>query len=165
MDFFLPLILPSIAAILMIIGLLIYLSPESGEKPNAKKIDSRFERINEMEGYLHVEGKKIKTYDIGYFTMNDQVGVRLHSQLDGSVIVMDITMYDQSIFAYAPFGLSHREKADFAIQTLKHSAHQGAIQKSIVTELEEVLLEIDEQNRYIEEGKMKKLYTDDFVWC
>ncbi|MFE4029195.1 hypothetical protein ACFX4N_23860 [Priestia sp. YIM B13551] len=125
---------------------------------------SKFERINDIEGCLYVDGKKIKTYDYGAFTLDKQVGVKLYSDADGSVIVTDIEYYNQSIYAFAPLGLTYRDKADFAIQTLKHKAHQGEIPMDLVDEIEEVILEIDTLNRYIYEGKVKKLRNDDFAW-
>jgi hypothetical protein len=131
-----------------------------------KVVESRFERINAVEGILYADNLKIKTFNIGDIEINDTVEISFYNCLGTAVHVTDITFNNQSIYAFAPTGISYREKADFALQVLKNNVNQGLLDKDIVTEVERMLLDVDNLNKYIGEGKVSQIDNEeeDFIW-
>jgi hypothetical protein len=131
-----------------------------------KAVKSRFERINEVEGALYADDLKIKTYNVGDILVDNVVEVSFYNNPGRVVQVTDIIFNNQSIFAFAPVGTTYREKAEFAIQVLKNNANQGALSKHTVSEVEHILIDVDNLNDYIKEGKVTQInnLTQDFAW-
>ncbi|MBG0967678.1 hypothetical protein [Bacillus sp. SRB3LM] len=130
-----------------------------------KKVDSKFERVNQVEGILYADDIKIKTFNIGELAV-DNVTVKLYNHVGKPVQPTDIIFNGQSIYAFAPVGTSYREKAEYAIQVLKNNANQGALSFHTVDEIEHILIEVDNLNDYINDGKVSQISndTEDFVW-
>lgn len=131
-----------------------------------KAVESRFERINEVEGILYADDIKIRTFNIGEIIVGDAIEVKFYNNVGHAVQVTDIVFNDQSIYAFAPIGISYREKADFAVQVLKNNANQGALSLRTVDEVERILIEVDNLNDYIAKGKVIQLHNvdEDFAW-
>ncbi|PFB64489.1 hypothetical protein COK00_12050 [Bacillus cereus] len=134
-------------------------------KKEKKEVDSKFERVNQVEGILYADDLKIKTFNIGELAV-DNVTVKLYNHVGKPVQPTDIIFNGQSIYAFAPVGTSYREKAEYAIQVLKNNANQGALSFRTVDEIEHILIEVDNLNDYINEGKVSQISNDaeDFVW-
>ncbi|MGH1263304.1 hypothetical protein ACQVWE_13465 [Bacillus cereus] len=134
-------------------------------KKEKKKVDSKFERVNQVEGILYADDLKIKTFNIGELAV-DNITVKLYNHVGKPVQPTDIIFNGQSIYAFAPVGTSYREKAEYAIQVLKNNANQGALSFRTVDEIEHILIEVDNLNDYINEGKVSQISNDaeDFVW-
>ncbi|MGH1107266.1 hypothetical protein [Bacillus paranthracis] len=130
-----------------------------------KEVESKFERVNQVEGILYADDLKIKTFNIGELAV-DNVTVKLYNHVGKPVQPTDIIFNGQSIYAFAPVGTSYREKAEYAIQVLKNNANQGALSFRTVDEIEHILIEVDNLNDYINEGKVSQISNDseDFVW-
>ncbi|MES9681853.1 hypothetical protein ABWK22_02810 [Gottfriedia acidiceleris] len=131
-----------------------------------KEVESRFERINAVEGILYADNLKIKTFNIGDIEINDTVEISFYNCLGAAVHITDITFNKQSIYAFAPVGLSYRDKADFALQVLKNNVIQGSLDKDTVTEVEHMIIDVDNLNKYIGEGKVSQVDNEeeDFIW-
>ncbi|HDR4737032.1 TPA: hypothetical protein QCR36_004086 [Bacillus cereus] len=134
-------------------------------KKEKKKVDSKFERVNQVEGILYADDLKIKTFNIGELAV-DNVTVKLYNHVGKPIQPTDIIFNGQSIYAFAPVGTSYREKAEYAIQVLKNNANQGALSFRTVDEVEHILIEVDNLNDYINDGKVSQISndTEDFVW-
>ncbi|EAO55315.1 hypothetical protein RBTH_06506 [Bacillus thuringiensis serovar israelensis ATCC 35646] len=87
-------------------------------KKEKKKVDSKFERVNQVEGILYADDLKIKTFNIGELAV-DNVTVKLYNHVGKPVQPTDIIFNGQSIYAFAPVGTSYREKARVCYPSIK----------------------------------------------
>lgn len=125
---------------------------------------SRFERINEVEGILYADGKQIKTFNIGRLVYEEQIRINFFNHFGRKIQITDIVYNGQSIYSFAPLGMSYREKADYTIQVLKLQANQGVLPMDLIEEIEETILEVDNVNEYIESGNVVQVANDQFAW-
>lgn len=145
----------------------LFIVASKGVEVVVKKVaDSHFERINEVEGVLYADDLKIKTFNIGDILIDDVVEISFYNNPGHVVQVTDIVFNNQSIYAYAPVGTTYREKADFAVQVLKNNANQGVLSKHTVSEVEHILIDVDNLNNHINKGNVTQINntTEDFAW-
>jgi len=154
-------------SVVLIVGLFIVwilcLIPSVDTPRNNKVKSQKFERLNRVEGILTVDDKQIPTFNVGHLTLDDTITIKFYNNLGKKVQVTDIMLHEQSMFAYAPLG-SWQEKADFSVQVLKHNAHSGVIPMDLAEEVEHILLDVENLNEYIEEGKVAQKQNEDYVW-
>lgn len=126
----------------------------------------RFERRNEVEGILHVNGRKIKTYNVGELCFEETVHVVFYNATNDHVLITDIILNGKSIFSFAPPSMIYRDKADYAVQVLKQTVNQGALSRSLAQEIEQVVLDVDALNELMDSGQVYQLLNDDedFAW-
>lgn len=163
-----------IGIILTLLLAIVWLQAVAGKAGNAldEKLQtknahrSKFERLNDVEGLLTVDEKKIRTYNIGSLLLHNTVEITFYNNVGVDVLITDIELNNKSIFAFAPSNLSYREKSDYALQVLKHSANEGALSRDIAKEVEEIILDVDGLNKYMKEGKVIQLgnQTEDYAW-
>jgi hypothetical protein len=134
------------------------------KKTESERARFEFNRLNEVEGVLTVDGKKIRTYNVGCLSLDEIVDVYFHDHSDGSVVIMDIEYNGQSLFSFASLHSSYKEKAEFALQTLKQMMNQKKIEREIVQEVEMIMLDCKMQNKHVKEGHLSITEHDDFVW-
>ncbi|BCT30309.1 hypothetical protein [Bacillus velezensis] len=141
-------------------------STRPSDKSSFEEVESHFHRIDGVQGILHVGKRQIKTYNVGRLSFDDIIGIKFYNQFNRPTRINDIYFKGQSLFAYAPAGISWREKVDYAITVLKQTAEQGGCKIELVSEIEEVVLELDEMNRLMEEGHIVQTdhETEDYEW-
>lgn len=122
-----------------------------------------FKRLNDVEGILTVDDKKIKTYNIGSLLLAEKVGFTFFES-GREVTITDIELYEESLYSKAPQGLNYRDKADYAIQSLKKKSNFGQIDQSLVLEAESIVLEVDILNKYIRNGNIVHSDEEGFSW-
>lgn len=130
--------------------------------------ESRFIRENSVSGYLVVDDKQIQTFNTGTLVLDELVSITFYNNFNSPVRITDIELNDISIFSYSQAGMSYREQADYAIQVLKQTANQGKIPRSLVHEVEEIVLDVDALNEHIKAKRIRQIQTataDDFVWA
>ncbi|PFK99967.1 hypothetical protein COJ01_18150 [Priestia megaterium] len=154
-------------SVVLIVGLFIVwilcLIPSVDTPRNNKVKSQKFERLNRVEGILTVDDKQIPTFNVGHLTLDETITIKFYNNLGKKVQVTDIMLNEQSMFAFAPLG-SWRDKADFAVQVLKHNAHSGTISMDLADEVSNILIDVENLNEYIEEGKVTQKQNEDYVW-
>ncbi|MDV2886387.1 hypothetical protein RYX45_14450 [Alkalihalophilus pseudofirmus] len=124
-----------------------------------------FERFNQVEGMLTVQGRKIRTYQLGAIKVDGCILVDfIDCVTTNNVTVTDIVYQGYSLFSYAPKGISYREKADYALEVLKEMAQQGKIKSELYTEIKTIVSEVDTLNELINSGHIYKKSNDDYTW-
>lgn len=130
--------------------------------PTEKK-DAHFERINDVEGVLHSENESIRTYNVGSTFIGDNLEVYFYNN-STSLLITDVIYQNKSLFMMDNPNKTYREKADWALAFAKKNANAGRILISDALELENVILRVDDINRYLEERKIRILPNDDYEW-
>lgn len=131
-------------------------------KKRQKKGHFHFERLNEVEGILSVNGTPMRTYNVGEIRLDGIIDIVFYESYGTEIRITDIYYEGHSLYSFAagPW----REKAEHAVATLKHLSNQRIIKPSIVSEVEEVILEVETLNKHMETGNLVRTEDEDFAW-
>lgn len=142
-------------------------APKKNRTRRSSSAAARFIREDYVKGRLLIDGHEIPTYNPGTLVFAETVSMTFQSNFNSPVRITDIEMNGISIYSFSDAGTSLRDKADYAIQVLKQSANQGAIDRSIVNAVEQTIHDVDALNMLIKEGAVYQLpgeYNQDFAW-
>lgn len=134
---------------------------ERQHKKRQKKGSFHFERLNEVEGILTVDGREMRTYNVGEIRLNGKIDIVFYESVGTEIRVTDIYYEGNSLYSYTAG--TWKEKADYAVAVLKSLARTGDITYSLASEVEEILLEVETLNRHIDSGHLIRV-EDDFAW-
>lgn len=136
---------------------------KSAPKSKKSKTPYSFHRQNEVEGILTVNGTKMKTYNIGELCLDNTITLRFFEGFHTDVRITDIFYLGKSLYVFAPAG-DWRKKADYALNVLKTLVNEGKLRPSLVSEVEEIILEVETLNQHLTKGDIVRTENDDFVW-
>jgi hypothetical protein len=136
----------------------------SEPSPSPKKEGTfSFQRLNDVEGILTVDGRKMKTYNIGEMELDKKIVLRFYDGFDTDVRITDIFFQKQSLYAYVPTG-TWEQKAEYAVSVLKQLVNEGKLSSTLVNEVEEIILEVQTLNRHINRGQVVRTDDEGFAW-
>lgn len=160
-----------IVVVMFFVGIIYWLGGGFSQDPStpvstSKNVEYHFERLNNVEGILHVDGKKIHTYQIGFLTLDNTIMIKFYNSYNKATRINDIYFKEQSLFGYANPGMSWQEKTEYALSALKQASSRGACSIDLVSEVEDIVLEVETMNNYIEEGHLYQILndTEDYAW-
>lgn len=154
----------AIGGIFVFIAVCVYVGSSSKESVTSYS-KSRFEKVNDVEGILHVKGREpIHTYKIGNLTLNNVLEIQFYQTGHRPVRITDMIYQGKSLFSYAPAGTDHREKCDFALATLKSMANQNGLSQKFVTEVEDIIYEVDQLKELMDEGSVYQKDNYEYAW-
>lgn len=154
-----------IASIFLFLSFCVYVGKDDNKEVKSKKSKTRFEKINDVEGVLHVEGREpIHTYKIGNLILNSVLEIQFYQSGHRPVRITDMIYQGKSLFSYAPAGTDYRDKCDFAIATLKAMANQNGLTQKFVTEVEDIVFEVDQLKELMDEGSVYQKENYEYAW-
>jgi hypothetical protein len=123
-----------------------------------------FNRLNEVEGVLLVDGKKINTYNVGKLHLDDKVTLCFYEGYGTQEVrITDIYVYEKSLYSFAPNG-NWREKAEYALSVLKQLVNDQTLPSSLVIEIEDIILNVDLLNEHIKQGRIVSTDDEKYAW-
>lgn len=139
---------------------------KSGDSSSSSTVSSEFVREGIVSGYLLVDGRKIPTYNMGLLSLDGGVvTLKFYHGFNSPVRITDIVLNGSSVFSFLPPGTGLKERYDFAIQTLKQTANIGGISHDMSSEVEQIILDIEELNAHMEAGNIVHLPgSEDYAW-
>lgn len=128
---------------------------------NRKDVDIKFEALNDVEGLITLpDGEHIFTYHGGYIIVDNIVGIQFYNAPDSKIIeIMDMDIYQDSLFTDAPVGSSYRERTDYALKEIKARVHLNKIPQKTLLQVEQIVRQVDILQRLLIDGT---IYQDGY---